>query len=267
MRGSWPGGHSFALALTFDFDAEEVWLDLDPENAHRPGVLSQGAYGAKVGVPLVLDVLSRHETVATFFVPGRVAERYPEAVQAIMDRGHEIGHHGYTHTSPTKLTPDEEELELVKGLDVLRGFGAHVEGYRSPAWEFSARTLQLIELHGLLYSSNMMDDIHPYRHPNSTVLELPVHWMLDDAAHWWFSVAQWTKKISTVGEVRTIWQEELLGIRSLGGLCVLTMHPQVVGRPSRIRFLDEFIGYVKGLGDAWIAPCRDIARHARQNDV
>ena len=52
---SWPGGARGAVAFTFDFDAEEVWIADDPANANRPGVLSQGTYGAKVGVPLILE--------------------------------------------------------------------------------------------------------------------------------------------------------------------------------------------------------------------
>ena len=55
---SWPGGARGAVAFTFDFDAEEVWIGDDPENANRPGVLSQGTYGAKVAVPASQVVFS-----------------------------------------------------------------------------------------------------------------------------------------------------------------------------------------------------------------
>jgi peptidoglycan-N-acetylglucosamine deacetylase len=257
----WPLGRA-AAAFTFDFDAEEVWIGEDPSNADRPGVLSQGTYGAKVAVPLVLDVLQRRGVRATFFVPGRVAERHPGRVEEIVARGHEIGHHGYTHTSPTKLRPEEEERELVKGREVLESFGAEVRGYRSPSWDFSEATLGLLERHGFAYSSNLMDDIRPYRHEGSAVTEVPIQWILDDAPHFWFDPASWTKKISTVEEVRSIWEREVLGIRELGGAAVLTCHPQIIGRPGRIGFLDEFIGSVQALDDVWIATAGEIAEHA-----
>src|SRR5690554_5543125 len=105
----WPEGKRCAVAFTFDFDAEELWIGEDPENAERPGVLSQGAYGAKVGVPRLLELLERHGVRATFFVPGRVAERHPDRVRQILAAGHEVGHHGYTHTSPNRLPREEEE--------------------------------------------------------------------------------------------------------------------------------------------------------------
>ena len=74
---SWPDGRRAAVAFTFDFDAEEVWIGEDPDNADRPGILSQGTYGAKVAVPLILDLLERNGVRASFFIPGRVAERHP----------------------------------------------------------------------------------------------------------------------------------------------------------------------------------------------
>ena len=97
----WPEGARCAASFTFDFDAEEVWIAEDPANADRPGVLSQGTYGAKVGVPEILKLLERLGVTASFFVPGRVAERHPERVADIVAAGHELAHHGYTHTSPT----------------------------------------------------------------------------------------------------------------------------------------------------------------------
>ena len=257
----WPNGAKAAAAFTFDFDAEEVWIGEDPTNADKPGILSQGTYGAKVAVPLVLDVLDRRSVRATFFIPGRVAERHPRRVDEIVARGHEIAHHGYTHTSPTRLSPQEEERELVKGREVLEAFGAEVRGYRSPSWDFSEATLGLLERHGFAYSSNLMDDIRPYRHQGSAITEVPIQWILDDAPHFWFDPASWTKKISTVEEVRSIWEREVLGIRDLGGAAILTCHPQIIGRPGRIGFLEEFIASVQALEGVWVTTAGEIAEH------
>ena len=73
----WPDGMRCAVAFTFDFDTEEVFLADDPSNADRPAMLSQGTYGAKVAVPLILELLHRHGIKATFFVPGWVAQQRP----------------------------------------------------------------------------------------------------------------------------------------------------------------------------------------------
>jgi peptidoglycan/xylan/chitin deacetylase (PgdA/CDA1 family) len=254
----WPDGKRCAVAFTFDFDAEEAIVADDPANADRPGALSQGTYGAKVAVPLVLELLAARDIAATFFVPGRVAERHPHRVREIVAAGHELAHHGYTHTSPTSLPREQEDHELARGLEVLRSFGAEVTGYRSPAWDFSAHTKELLRAHGFVYSSNFMDDLRPYRH-DTGLIELPVQWTLDDAAHFWFDGASWNKKISTAEEVRQIWEGELRGYRRLGGAFVLTMHPQIIGRPYRLELLESFLDHVRSHDDVWVATCREIA--------
>jgi peptidoglycan-N-acetylglucosamine deacetylase len=255
----WRRGARSAFAVTFDVDGEEVWIGADPANARRPGVLSQGAYGPKVAVPLVLDLLERLQVPATFFVPGRVAERHPHRVRQIVVAGHELAHHGHTHTHPGRMDPEQEAAEFAQALEVLTGFGATVAGYRSPAWDFSPATMDILRAHGLLYSSNLMDDIRPYRHPEGLV-ELPVQWILDDAPHFWFSNADWTTTIRSGREVLEIWQEEAAGIHRLGGLCVLALHPQLIGRPGRIGMLESFLRWVLETGDIRIATCAEIAR-------
>jgi hypothetical protein len=62
----WPGDARVAVMLTFDFEAESLWLARDPSHATRPGPLSQGRYGARVGVPRLLDLLLAREQLVRF---------------------------------------------------------------------------------------------------------------------------------------------------------------------------------------------------------
>jgi hypothetical protein len=107
-----------------------------------------------------------------------------------------------------------------------------------------------------------MDDVRPYVHPDTDIVELPIQWMLDDAAYFWFSNASfdrsWINRISTTSEVREIWQDELVGIVEMGGACVLTMHPQVIGRPSRLAFLVSYLGWAREEEGVWITSCQQI---------
>ena len=59
MSSPWPRHARCAVMLTFDFDAEAGWLSRDPDVARRPGILSQGTYGATVGVPRILELLAQ----------------------------------------------------------------------------------------------------------------------------------------------------------------------------------------------------------------
>ena len=129
----WPHGRRCALTLTFDFDAETNWLSRDPANAKRPGTLSQGTYGARVGVPAVLSLLREEELTGTFFIPGWVVENRTGRCEEILKDGHEVGHHGYLHKWVDPDRPEEELAEMEAGLDALRSkLGVVPAGYRSP---------------------------------------------------------------------------------------------------------------------------------------
>ena len=84
----------------------------------------------------ILAILDETNTKATFFVVGYVAEHFPELIEDIKDRGHEIGTHGYSHTSIKKQTASEFEEDLLKSLKVLEHITKDkIRGYR--ACEFS----------------------------------------------------------------------------------------------------------------------------------
>lgn len=260
---SWPGGARCAVMLTFDFDAETLWLSRDPENARRPGVLSQGIYGAKTGVPKVLELLREEDVKATFFTPGWTAEKYADRMEMIAAGGHEIGHHGYLHEWIDPDYPDKELEALEKGLDALKRIvGVKPKGYRSPGGETSDNMIRLLQQHDFVYDSSLMDQIMPYRHQlgdgKPGPLELPWHWSLDDAPYALFSMKS-PRAIMTNSHILDIWSEEFAEIYRWGGLVNIVMHPQVTGRPSRLAMLRAFIAHMRRSPDVWFATGSEVA--------
>jgi peptidoglycan/xylan/chitin deacetylase (PgdA/CDA1 family) len=233
----------------------------DPGYGSRPGALSMAHFAPKVAVPLILETLSQLEIGATFFIPGKSAEDFPASVEAIIAAGHEIGAHGYTHDPPSSLTQEDEEAQIQRATQVLRGLGVEVVGYRAPLFETSLHTIGLLVQYGIRYASNMMDDIKPYMHPGANVVELPASWILDDWTQFGHGADEMLERNATCAQVKQLWVEEFLGIYEHGGAFVLTMHPQVIGRPSRLRMLGELVSEMRRQERVWIAPCRDIAAH------
>jgi len=261
---AWPHGARCAVMLAFDFDAETLWLARDPANAQRLGVLSQGTYGAKVGVPRIIETLDEADVPATFFVPGWTAEHHTGRVESILRHGHEVGHHGYLHEWVDPQDPAREEEIFLKGLQALqRTVGVKPLGYRSPAWEASLNLIALIDKHGLRYDSSLMDQINPYHHVLADgrrgPVELPVHWSLDDAPFALFSVKS-PRTIVSNEQILAVWQDEFSEIYRWGGLFSLTMHPQVMGRPSRIALLRAFIAWMRSFPGVWFARGAEIAQ-------
>ncbi|MBM3524637.1 MAG: polysaccharide deacetylase, partial [Alphaproteobacteria bacterium] len=265
MSVKWPHGAKVAVTLTFDFDAETLWLSRDPSNAKRPGTLSQGVYGAKVAVPKILELLDEEglNGKATFFVPGWTAEKHTGRVEMILKAGHEVGHHGYLHEWIDPDFPDKEVEALEKGLASLKStVGVVPAGYRSPAGESSDNMIRLLTKYGFLYDSSLMDDINPYRHVladgSKGPIELPWHWSLDDAVYALFSIKN-PRPIFSPQQILDVWKAEFQEIYRWGGYFDLLMHPQVIGRPSRIAMLREFLAWMRRFPGVWFATCTEVA--------
>jgi peptidoglycan/xylan/chitin deacetylase (PgdA/CDA1 family) len=257
----WPEDVQCAAALTFDLDIETPWMVKDPGFARRPGALSMAHYAPRVAIPLILSLLEDLELKATFFVPGKSAEDFAASVESIVAAGHEIAVHGYTHVPPSSLTRVEEEAQLKRTTDILRGLGVEVVGYRAPLYEISVHTLALLRQYGIRYSSNLMDDFKPYRHPDTGLIELPVSWILDDWTQFGHGADEWLERNVTCAQVKQLWLEEFQGIYAHGGLFVLTMHPQVIGRPARMRMLADLVSEMRALEGVWVATCAEISAH------
>ncbi|MSP68230.1 MAG: polysaccharide deacetylase [Alphaproteobacteria bacterium] len=247
--------------LTFDFDAETNWLARDPANERRPGTLSQGTYGAKVGVPRILDLLRAEGLKATFFVPGWVAKNRTERVLMIKEAGHEIGHHGYLHKWVDPKDPDGERREFDRGLEELAKLGITPVGYRSPAGETSPNLIHILAQHRFLYDSSLMDDVFPYRHRLSDgtlgPVEIPWHWSLDDVPYMTHALSV-MRPMFTNAHIRDIWQAEFREQHAWGGVFDLIMHPQAIGRPSRLALLAEMIAFIKATPGIWFATGAEV---------
>jgi peptidoglycan/xylan/chitin deacetylase (PgdA/CDA1 family) len=262
----WPDSAQCAVVFSFDLDAETSWIFRDPENARRPVVISGGRFGPKFGVPGIVELLSEYEVPCSFFIPSVAAERYPEAVEQVLKAGYEIGAHGHMHERVDTLPPDQEEEILAKSIDILvKVTGQKPVGYRSPSWELSSASLALLEKYGFVYSSNFMDDYFPYVHPpqgiGEPLVELPVSWLLDDAPFFQWGLGRDYRPIQPASNVLEIWCEEFTGTYRRGGMFMLTMHPQLIGRVSRLDMLRRLIDVIRGFPDVWFTTAEAVARH------
>lgn len=254
----------FPVVLGICLDAEAIWLSINPDNARRPSQLSHGAYAVREGLTPLLDLLDRHRVPATFFIPGLTADRYPHAVAAIHERGHEIGGHGYNHLSPVNLSREEERDELVRGHDAIeRIIGRRPTTWRSPSWEWSEHTLDLILAEGITVSTNFHDRAGPYRHSRDGValplVELPVQWHLADAPYFMHG-GRMERVIRTAAEVEQLWREEFLGHYDWpDAFFHLTLHVQLIAQPGRLRMLDRLIAFMAGHARVAFMTSRDVA--------
>ena len=265
----WPGGKVAAASLTFDVDAESALLSVDPSSAARLTVMSHQAYGPLTGVPRILRLLERHRLRGTFFVPGFTAERYPSVVEQIVEGGHEVAHHGYLHESTVGMDRETEERVMDRGLEALgKVAGVRPLGYRAPMWELNHRTPALLIDRGFLYDSSMMDCDVPYllaehAEPGAReIVEIPVHWALDDWEQYAYVPGLTASgPIESPAKVLEMWTLELDAFYREGCCFVLTNHPFLTGRPSRMAALERLVERMEALDGLWLATLAEIAAH------
>lgn len=260
---TWPDGHRVAVSLTFDVDAEAGVLGGGEQYARRLTTLSEGRFGVTRGVPRILAMLRRHGIGATFFIPGYTAQLHPGAVAEILAAGHEVAHHGHMHLRNDLASPAEQRTEIERGLAALAAAGApRPAGYRSPAWEMTPETLSLLVEHGFEYDSSCMGDDRPYLEAweSDEILELPVHWSLDDWPRFGWSIDH-GGNVTHPAELTDSWHAEFCAAREEGRLVTYTMHPEVIGRAYRLAQLERLIEMMTAAGGVWFAPLAQIARH------
>ncbi|HYM03733.1 MAG TPA: polysaccharide deacetylase [Stellaceae bacterium] len=264
------------VCLTFDFDAISGFI---ARGMTSPTPISRGEFGV-VATPRILALLRRYDIRSTWFIPGHTLATYPDACRAVHEAGHEIGHHGWTHVPPAKFSREEEEAELARGNAAIEALtGRNARGYRSPAWDLSPHTVELLLAHDFLYDSSMMgDDYAPYRARRGDVIELdkpaifgretalvemPISWTLDDYPHFEFirtgnAILGGLKPASGVLEN---WYDDFDYMTRIAdwGVITYTCHPFVIGRGHRMLMLERLIEKLRQRGAVFLT-MEDAAR-------
>lgn len=193
------GNNDAVNILSFDvedwymsYDSSQISVELWPE--------MEGRIVQNIGD--ILDFLAIHNTKATFYIMGWVAERHRDVVVRIGDEGHEIGYHSYYHQLPVNQGPEAFERDLAEGLGLLRGISKQeVVHYRAPRFSMGEATgwcVPILKRHGITVSSSTMGGraVHgvvlPQRpffmeHDGVRLLELPLNRAQSLGVHWVFT--------------------------------------------------------------------------------
>ena len=115
----WPNGERACVFLTFDFQGGE---DVKPGQERHPQLrkLEPGRIGPHHAIYRLLRILKEENVKATFLTCGAIAERFPEAVKAIIDHGHVVEGHGYNHEIARYLPRDEEDKVMKKAIAMIQ---------------------------------------------------------------------------------------------------------------------------------------------------
>ncbi|GLK83163.1 polysaccharide deacetylase family protein [Ancylobacter defluvii] len=262
----WPNGARCAVCFSFDFDAESLLHLYYPQDSTRRISLSSSLrYGARVAVPRIARIWKHFGMKQTVFVPGWCIETYPAAIEALLEDGHELGHHGWLHERPNQLAAADERKVLELGIAAIEKVtGKPPVGYRCPSGAFSEHTLDLLIEHGFAYDASLPGDDVPYllEGARGRLIELPSDHPLDDWPQY-VNLKEFNMGMTIQSPARAmeVFRAEFDAAWNHGGLWAAIWHPFVSGRLARAEAMVELIEHMQAKGGVWFATLAEMAAH------
>ena len=263
--------------LSFDIDGDATWKNA---NAAFPGGInflrscSVGQYGPNRGTDAILKLLKKYNLPATFFVPGKIAETYPDLIRRINAEGHEIGLHGYTHELFFSYTLEQQADIIERCQNIFCDLTGHsARGFRTPSGDWSRGTPKLLLEHGVDYSSSMRGNDRPYHTvidgKKSRFIEIPARWELDDYVAYSYNYfpadPNGQDRISGYDALYDNFSREFDGYYEYGLSFTTLFHPQMSGTPGHLRVLEKLIRHMKERGDVWFTRGSELAQWYRDH--
>ena len=262
------------VCFNVHFDAVSLWIgSFGGEDS--PCDISRGVHAAQVGTPRLLDLLDKYDITTTWNITGHSIESFPKESEMVVQAGHELGLHGYTHENPLAMTKEQEQAILNKTFDLVVDLcGKPPKGYSAPWWELSPNTIDLLLEKGIEYDHSLMENDHsPYylrrddswtkidysqpaetwmtpwqRGTETDLIEIPCSWYLDDAppvmfvkkfpnSHGWVSPR-------SIGQM---WTDQFDWVyRNCDyGIYNACLHPDASGHPQMLMMLERLIDHMR----------------------
>ncbi len=259
------------VCISLDFDSVSLWQAMGQTG---PSSISRGEFGV-VAAERLLRLFADMDIATTWFIPGMTIDTYPDICRAVAEHGHEIGHHGYHHVAPGSLDREAELEQLDLGIaSIEKVCGRAPRGYRSPSWELSEHSVELLLSRDFVYDSSLMGHDHlPYKArvgdevsadqpirfgKPSNLWELPISWSLDDFPHFEYFRGN---GLRSAPDVFANWMDDFTYMQEEAprGVLTYTLHPFVIGRGHRMRMLRSLLSSLRDLGAEFVTAEQAIA--------
>ena len=263
------------IQVAFGVDVDAVAGQLGSYGGEdSPCDISRGLFAGEVGAPRLIRLFEKYDLPSTWFVPGHSIETFPDLTRMIVDAGHEIGAHGYSHENPIAMTREQETAILDRSIELIEKVsGRRPTGYVAPWWEFSPVTNEILLERGIKYDHSLMhNDFEPYyvrvgdswkkidytkdaetwmeplvRGHETNLVEIPANWYLDDLPPMMFIKSSPNSHgFVSPRDIGQMWQDQFDWVYREMDQAVFTMtiHPDVSGRPQVLLMLERLIEHI-----------------------
>jgi len=264
----WPSGKRIAVVFNVCLEA---WSDgkapgISPMGNPLPaGVLdtmaiSWAAYGVEVGIHRLMDGFARHGAKASVMVNAIVAERAPDTVRAIADRGHEVFSHSYAMDVIPALLSDEDERKNIECCTKLleQASGRKIVGWLSPRGTSKVTTPRLLAEAGYRWYGDVFNADLPYviTHGNKRIVAIPLSYDVNDmpSMKYGHSPRMMLESFDEVIDIARASDDELRIID-------VTSHAHIFGHHRGAPFYEQIVGKAMAAPDIWVGTRAEIAEH------
>ena len=265
------------ILVTFGVDVDAVagWLG-SYGGGDSPSDIQRGVWAGEVGTMRLLELFGRYGIRASWFVPGHSIETFPDQIRQVVEAGHEVGAHGYSHENPIAMSPEQEEQVLLRCIELIEEVsGRRPRGYVAPWWEMSKVTAGLLLEHGFRYDHSQgyrdfvpfyartgdawttidyakaaTEWMKPLRHGSEIdLVEIGANWYVDDLPPMMFIKASPNSHgFVSPRDIEQLWRDQFDWVHRELDYAVfpITVHPDVAGRPQTLLMLERIIDYING---------------------
>lgn len=273
-HAGWPEGARIAVSLVLNIeewskDEAAPHMNPFPVNAvirRDFPTITDREYGYRAGLWRLLDILEQREVKGTAVVSGLAAERHPEVVQEISNRGHEVAGHSYDQSvSLVSMSNEEEEEAIRRSIAAIeKAIGQKPHGWLSPGCRCTERTLGLLARYGFSWHSDFLNDDLPYlvSAGDGELVEIPYSLILNDYRFFLQSDRTPQEMVDVLtSEFDQLYEEG----ESDPLLMTIGIHPHIIGRPGRAGALAQFLDYARSHDKVWFARRGEIAEWWRSH--
>jgi peptidoglycan/xylan/chitin deacetylase (PgdA/CDA1 family) len=253
-------------------------LPAEAEGKYDTVSILEHDYGGRVGIWRMLDLLDKYDIKGTFLMQGAAADRYPNAVREIFQRGHEVGsRYYYQDVIPPLFSEDEEREHIRETTRALTSFGFDRQtqgpvGFVGSTGRFTQHTDRILVEEGYIWHSSYLNDDRPYcikvpagsGHKPLVAIPLSIINAVQDNNVYLGGRSNSPRELFDHfrDEFEVLYEE---GKNGKPALINCICHPYIGGRPYVVKWWEEIIKYALGFPKVWITTRLAIARWMLEN--
>ena len=256
----WPGDARMAFLVNFEYEV----LRTDrtrPDGSPDIREMSSREYEARNGLHRLLGVFDKFGLKSTAFVAGATADLFPDTVEELVERGHEVAAHGYSGEDIPPLGEQAEREHIARIVSAIENV-THERpvGWMCPRCQPSDFTMDILADLGFVWNSDMFDADMPYilEASGRKLLEIPRTFATDDI------MMPNTDPTAMFGAWRDEFDCLYRESAETPKMMTITIHPYITGRPSRSIALERALEHIMGHDGIWFAQNGELADHCLQ---